>query len=923
MSLVHERLRAASRSDANWYMRQPDGEIYGPTNITMLAEWAAQNRIVPGSEISEDMQNWIPAQELPDLKMEWAAHFPDGTVYEPFNVLAVPYLFENKTLPADTKLINKSTGKTLLVQELLKLKNPEEPAIPATEKTADLSPEENSKIMENLKKEAESSKQMLDETRQNIETLHKNISEMESRLETANNTIASLEKELTGQKKLNLDTSHHVSADTESKISALRNKYDTRISEMEEKLKTKTETLAQTKKELEEKKGLLEKTTTDLKEQTSLQSKLMASDSERESELNEQIEDLRHKILRANEYVANLEGEHSQLQEKSKQTQEEFERQIRSLEDELNASNNSLQDLQKEVHDKEGLCKCLQENLNSIKEETTKSAAKLHKNQSDLESQTAARIKIQEESQKREADLHHKVKQLETDLGSTRETLIHQQSKYSELEKQSAAKTYEFEKSKNTFQSQSAEAAARIEELQAQLRTEHSTRVQTQQGLSQKETELNSQVQKLQKEIHQTRQTLTDQQNENAQLQEKHASAIQEIEKQITIFKDRAESAATSAKRAEKQLQEQISTQAKLREKSEKHEAVLQKEIETLKSAREETQQKLNVLSEEHKTLLESGNAREKQLSENIAILEANLKAMAKTQITQKDIDAHAQLEEMKHKYAVLQEQLAKAQARAAIQEKPAVPGTAPIHYGIAELITGIKDTLMRYPLKVKAAIFAFMILICASVFTFINLSRRPDTSSAPEPSDSNEGEIIYEAAIQEPLLSPPVSEPAIETPQAQEIKTPPAPHPLPEIKMGDAIVTYSNSTYVIVFNYGLFSHRTRLAESAEIDLEQLAKQLQEHTADLILTIEGHTDTVPMGTGDSYSNNHALGMARAETVMDLLYTKYGIPKESMEAKSAGQDNPPYPNDTEIERKKNRTVVMYIRQKDASVNSTSP
>jgi len=115
MSLVHDSLQRSSGAVRTWYLKAADGAVYGPKQLSVLCEWAAQSRIVPGNEISEDAQTWMPVENLPELKLEWVAELPDGATYGPFNVLAVPFLFNSGTLPADAKLTNRATGKTLQV----------------------------------------------------------------------------------------------------------------------------------------------------------------------------------------------------------------------------------------------------------------------------------------------------------------------------------------------------------------------------------------------------------------------------------------------------------------------------------------------------------------------------------------------------------------------------------------------------------------------------------------------------------------------------------------------------------------------------------------------------------------------------------------------------------------------------------------
>jgi len=122
MSRVHDILRGDREQSLRkqWYLKIHDGTIYGPVDLAVLCDWAGQSRIAPGNFISENRIEWFPAQELPDLKMEWQARLPSGETYGPFNVLAVPHLVQNGILPAESTLTNKLTSKILHVRDILK-----------------------------------------------------------------------------------------------------------------------------------------------------------------------------------------------------------------------------------------------------------------------------------------------------------------------------------------------------------------------------------------------------------------------------------------------------------------------------------------------------------------------------------------------------------------------------------------------------------------------------------------------------------------------------------------------------------------------------------------------------------------------------------------------------------------------------------
>jgi hypothetical protein len=153
MSVVHDSLRRDGNMGQSWFLKITDGSSYGPVALSTLCEWSAQSRIVPGNKVSRDGRRWVPAETLRELKMEWIAELPNGDKYGPFNVLAVPHLFKSGTLPPETKLTNRVSGKTVLVYELVKATLAEEkpaaevvaettPAIPMPARSTDIGPKE-------------------------------------------------------------------------------------------------------------------------------------------------------------------------------------------------------------------------------------------------------------------------------------------------------------------------------------------------------------------------------------------------------------------------------------------------------------------------------------------------------------------------------------------------------------------------------------------------------------------------------------------------------------------------------------------------------------------------------------------------------------------------------------------------------------
>lgn len=133
-----------------------------------------------------------------------------------------------------------------------------------------------------------------------------------------------------------------------------------------------------------------------------------------------------------------------------------------------------------------------------------------------------------------------------------------------------------------------------------------------------------------------------------------------------------------------------------------------------------------------------------------------------------------------------------------------------------------------------------------------------------------------------------------------------------PEIALPRASITQTARALRIVFNEGLFSAGTRLSPEAEEDLASLAEQIRGQLNGHQLMIEGHTDATPVMTGGSrYVDNFALGMARAEAVKTFLAGTGRLPAEAMRTVSAGDSSPPFSNETEAGRMRNRTAVITL------------
>lgn len=82
-----------------WFVRSSDGKVYGPADVSQLAEWAREGRIEPAGYVSQDRKSWFPAQLMSELEMKWIVEPEPGKFYGPFNRAAISRLVARGELP--------------------------------------------------------------------------------------------------------------------------------------------------------------------------------------------------------------------------------------------------------------------------------------------------------------------------------------------------------------------------------------------------------------------------------------------------------------------------------------------------------------------------------------------------------------------------------------------------------------------------------------------------------------------------------------------------------------------------------------------------------------------------------------------------------------------------------------------------------
>jgi flagellar motor protein MotB len=133
------------------------------------------------------------------------------------------------------------------------------------------------------------------------------------------------------------------------------------------------------------------------------------------------------------------------------------------------------------------------------------------------------------------------------------------------------------------------------------------------------------------------------------------------------------------------------------------------------------------------------------------------------------------------------------------------------------------------------------------------------------------------------------------------------------EIAVPGTSVSARGGTITVRFDSGLFSRDTALTQDAKAALTTLGRQLEPHACCIAVTVVGHGDNTPMSSRERYRDVAALSMARAVIAVDHLRETTGLPGQIFSAVGLGESDAPYPNDSEENARRNRTVVLRIER----------
>ncbi|MDD5209678.1 MAG: flagellar motor protein MotB [Elusimicrobiales bacterium] len=118
--------------------------------------------------------------------------------------------------------------------------------------------------------------------------------------------------------------------------------------------------------------------------------------------------------------------------------------------------------------------------------------------------------------------------------------------------------------------------------------------------------------------------------------------------------------------------------------------------------------------------------------------------------------------------------------------------------------------------------------------------------------------------------------------------------------------ITLEEQSQVAFFESG----RAELTDHMAEQLDKIAPVLRQLSEKHDIVVEGHTDNIPIATRQ-FASNWELSTSRATSVVKFMLGRNFTPKR-LSAVGYGENHPIVANDSEVNRKKNRRVVFFIK-----------
>ena len=110
-----------------WYVKSPDGAVFGPASAEQLKSWADDSRITPEHWVSTDNKTWVPAASLPELEMVYLVEVSPGEVFGPYTDKVLESLVGGGELPPTARfyVLSQKLDEAYEALEKLRAENDE------------------------------------------------------------------------------------------------------------------------------------------------------------------------------------------------------------------------------------------------------------------------------------------------------------------------------------------------------------------------------------------------------------------------------------------------------------------------------------------------------------------------------------------------------------------------------------------------------------------------------------------------------------------------------------------------------------------------------------------------------------------------------------------------------------------------------
>ncbi len=883
-------------------LRCPDGSFEGPFPLAELIDRADKNRILPGTELSEDGATWIPADRLPQLKLDWMAELPNKKQYGPFSILALPRLIRTNTIPHDATILNRKTGQKLPAYQLLKSSTVPGKAEESLRQAKDTEWETryHEEKVWRLQQETELA-EMTDRLTQQLKEYETEIESLHKRIESEHNEhVAAHERALRQEEELQQSSAQ--CDELRGKLDAQQVSAAAKETDLAQKLLNETST----------RESLLLQAQRRFDEQSE-QLQTVHSTLEREREVSAtQIKRLEEEATRM---AARMDSEKKRLAEELAQQQElhlEFERRGEEQQQQLTSR---LEDLQNTAISASSRAQEAESALARTKEEAL------------LLADDNARLKGDFAGHRSQLDEQLRLAREEIDAQAAQ--LTQQTALIAGQDKSAAQRNNASTRENEAIRRELEQTREQSEALRNQLELHKTQARSSADQAGARENELREQLRKLESDAHNHTATLRHANTEVARLTKREKELSQRlhlVESRLTSastaalastsehaedaeLKKRAEESATLINELRRKLADQMTARERIQQEMAQREAAAVAREDALKLEVERARHAADSARKD----CEAGAAVRSELENTVQVETETLrKRMAKLEeangVLQRDLTtARSDLDHARNSAAETTAELrmTRKQCQVLKGEKAALatPGHKPSQ------TADNNRARMQYAGAGVLAVVVFLIGISVGRLHVQPSEELPVLESVSVPSVAPEQDLSLAPGPDDTLSPPPTMTHASGSPAL----TPAPSFTPPDLTMEDVTVTADprDNTVTVVFNSGIFSRFVELTPRAKQLLGKIGSRVAGVIPPYALHVEGHTDNVPLSSSAPYPNNRELGLARAIAVIKFLKSECKLPARSLIAVSSGDSRAPYENDTIEGRARNRTVVLKL------------